>query len=174
MWMPLPCYSSETQPVPKATWQFMSRTKTQANKDRFFPPSLWSVLHFRLILWDTFECLKELDSHYSNTHPLRCVGGPSYVLCAMSIESSVTDDNEWRSEKQCPVSKNQTNMPFSRSQRSGPLSRRTPAIDSQLTKYAPLLEKANSVYNSEPTAFLKSATPTPPPFNSVNDGIRLH
>lgn len=49
-------------------------------------------------------------------------------------------------------------MPFSRSQRSGPLSRRTPAIDSQhLAKYAPLLVKANSVYNCEPTAFLKSA-----------------
>lgn len=66
-------------------------------------------------------------------------------------------------------------MPFSRSRRSGPLSRRTPAIDSQhLTKYAPLLEKANSVYNSEPTAFLKSATPTPPPITSMSDSTGLH
>lgn len=66
-------------------------------------------------------------------------------------------------------------MPFSRSRRSGSLSRRTPAIDSQhLAKYAPLLEKANSVYNSEPTAFLKSATPTPPPVSSKSDGSGLH
>lgn len=93
----------------------------------------------------------------------------------MSIESSVIHGNEWWSEKQCPVSKSWTNMPFSRSRRSGPLSRRTPAIDSQhLAKYAPLLEKANSVYNSEPTAFLKSATPTPPPITSKSDGNGLH
>lgn len=88
----------------------------------------------------------------------------------MSIETSVMHGNEWRSEKQCPVSKSWTNMPFSRSQRSGPLSRRTPAINSQhLAKYAPLLVKANSVYNSEPTAFLNSATSTPPFLASKND-----
>lgn len=93
----------------------------------------------------------------------------------MSIESSVIHGNEWWSEKQCPVSKSWTNMPFSRSWRSGPLSRRTPAIDSQhLAKYAPLLEKANSVYNSELTAFLKSATPTPPPITPKSDGNGLH
>lgn len=65
-------------------------------------------------------------------------------------------------------------MPFSRSQRSGPLSRRSPAIDSQrLTKYAPLLVKANSVYNSEMTAFLKSATPASSLITSKNDANRI-
>jgi len=93
----------------------------------------------------------------------------------MSIESAVMHGNEWWSKKQCPVSKSWTNMPFSRSRRSGPLSQRTPAIDSQhLTKYAPLLEKANSVYNSELTAFLKSATPTPPPLTIKSDSNKSH
>lgn len=55
-------------------------------------------------------------------------------------------------------------MPFSRSRRSGPLSRRTPAIDSQhLAKYAPLLEETNPVYNAVAKAFLKPAGLAPPP-----------
>lgn len=93
----------------------------------------------------------------------------------MSIELSVIHGNEWWSEKQCPVSKSWANMSFSRIRRSGPLSRRTPAIDSQhLTKYAPLLVKANCIYNSEPTTFLKSATPTPPSITSKTDCSQLH
>lgn len=93
----------------------------------------------------------------------------------MSIEFwSVIHGNEWWSEKQCPVSKSWTNMPFSRSQRSGPLSQWTPAINSQhLAKYAPLLVKANSVYNSELTAFLKSAAPTPPPITSKRGRFQI-
>lgn len=67
-------------------------------------------------------------------------------------------------QRTSPVSKSWANMPFSRRQRNGPLSRRTPAIDSQhLTKYASLLVKANCIYNSELTAFLKSANSSPSP-----------
>lgn len=140
-------------------------------KTENFPISSSLLWRSRLICCDTYKPA----SRTSKMQPRRCVGGQSYASCAMSIESSVIHGNEWWSEKQCPVSKNWTNMPFSRSRRSGPLSRRTPAIDSQHpAKYAPLLEKANSVYNSDPKAFLKSATPTPPPVSSQTDSSALH
>lgn len=85
----------------------------------------------------------------SHNFPLRCVGGPSYASCAMPIESSVIDGNEWqRSENQCPVSKKQSSMPFSRRQRNGPLSQRTPATDSQLRKICPIVGEGQTLFTT--------------------------
>lgn len=66
----------------------------------------------------------------------------------MPIESSVIDGNEWRSEKQCPVSKKQSSVPFSRSQRNGPLSRRTPATDSKLGKICPIVGEGQTLFTT--------------------------
>lgn len=160
MWMPLPCYSSDS---PTKLWPFRQlilESKVEPMKSEVFllyyffqlrgsfhetPRSVWRSLAFVNVCRRKKLCL---------------VHSAHWVL-------SVIHGNEWWSVKQCPVSKSWTNMTFSRSQRNGPLSQRTPAIDSQhLAKYAPLLVKANSVYNSGPTAFLKSAALTPSPVTS--------
>lgn len=105
------------------------------------------IVYFGLILWDTLKCLTEPDDRTPS--PLRCVGGRSYASCAIAIESSVIDGNEWqRSENQCPVSKKQSSMPFSRSQRNGPLWQRTPATDFQLWKICPIVGEGQTLFTT--------------------------
>lgn len=117
-------------------------------------------------LWDTYECL--LDSQSWIMQPLRArrtarvmPNAHCPLTCLLLMEMN-------GGQRSSVLYQSRTNMPFSRSRRSGPLSRRTPAIGSQhLAKYAPLLGKANSVYNS---AFLK---PPLPPAVSETDSRRL-
>lgn len=147
MWTP--CCWSETL-KPKAVGQRARVSqKTWQMKTLFFPfpprtlifVLLW--VHFMRHLW-VFK-----GARPSHDFPSRCVGGPSYVSCAMPIESSVIDGNEWRrSENQCPVSKKQSSMPFSRSQRNGPLSQWTPATDSQLRKICPIVGEGQTLFTT--------------------------
>lgn len=111
----------------------------------------------------------------SHDFPSRCVGGPSYASCAMPIESSVIDGNEWRrSENQCPVSKKQSSMPFSRSQRNGPLSQRTPATDSQLRKICPIVGEGQTLFTTVSRRQHSWRQPHWLPWMTTTDYINVH
>lgn len=116
-------------------------------KASIFLITRYYLFYFELSSWDTLKRLKELVNRTPS--PRRCVGGPSYASCTMAIESSVVDGNEWRrSENQCAVSKKESSMPFSRRQRNGPLSQRTPATDSQLRKVCPIVGEGQTLFTT--------------------------
>lgn len=116
----------------------------------FFKNNFHHLVIFVLLLAHFMRHVKVLKGACPlHTSPPRCVGRLNYASCAMAIESSVIDGNEWRrSENQCPVSKKQSSMPFSRSQRNGPLSQRTPATDSHLRKICPIVGEGQTLFTT--------------------------